>query len=280
MPAASAKLLVNKLHFHYLDPYQEGHSPVHNTDSRVKVVLTLAFILTTALIPIGAWPIYIFLYTVVFSLIILADVGPIRILKRSLLAVPFVLAALPLVFTTPGEQVLSINLGSWQLTATANGLEKFVSIGLKSWISVQAATLLIFTTQFPDILGAMRALRVPRLLVAIFSLMWRYLFVLADEALRMRRARSARSGDSGIRGLKKGGTISWRAKIAGGMAGNLFMRSLDRSERIYTAMLSRGYDGEVRSIPLPGLKTSQWMILLLGLSALGLLILLSVLIGG
>ena len=66
----------------------------------------------------------------------------------------------------------------------------------------------------------------------------------------------------------------------GGMAGNLFMRSLDRSERIYTAMLSRGYDGEVRSIPLPELKTSQWIILILGLSILGLLILLSVLIGG
>jgi cobalt/nickel transport system permease protein len=268
------------LHIHYLDPYQAGYSPVHQTDARVKVVLTVAFIFTTALIPIGAWPIFILLYAILFSLIILAEVGSGRVLKRSILALPFVLAALPLVFTTPGEQMLTLDLGIWRLTATFEGLEKFLSIGLKSWISVQVAALLIFTTQFPDILAALRALRLPRLLVAIFGLMWRYLFVLADEVLKLGRARAARSGDSGDPGMSKGRSISWRAKIAGGMAGSLFIRSLDRSERIYVAMLSRGYNGEIRLIALPGLNPLQWTILILGLAILGFFLLLSHLFWG
>jgi cobalt/nickel transport system permease protein len=223
---------------------------------------------------------FVLLYAILFSLIILADIGVGRVLQRSILALPFVLAALPLVFTTSGEQILILDLGLWRVTATLEGVEKFLSIGLKSWISIQAATLLIFTTQFPDILAALRALRVPRLLVAIFGLMWRYLFVLADEAIKLRRARAARSGDSGIRGMNKGGSVSWRAKIAGGMAGSLFIRSLDRSEWIYVAMLSRGYDGEVRSIPLSRLKPSQWTILIFGLGILGIIMLISALFWG
>lgn len=268
------------MHIHFLDPYQVRNSPVHHLDPRLKLVLTVAFILTTALIPIGTWPVYILLFAVIFSLIILADVGIGKVLKRSLLAFPFVLAAVPLIFTTPGRQLFTISYGFWQLTAASSGIAWFISIGLKSWISVQAAILLTFTTPFPDILAAMRALRVPRLLVAIIGLMWRYLFVLADEAIRLLRARAARSSDSGIQDLPRGGKISWRAQIVGGMAGSLFMRSLDRSDRIYVAMLSRGYDGEVRSIPLPELNASQWIILVAGVGILGVLLILSLLLGG
>ena len=51
------------------------------------------------------------------------------------------------------------------------------------------AIVLASTTAFPDLLAAMRALRLPRLLVAVIGLMWRYLFVLVDEVMRLMRAR-------------------------------------------------------------------------------------------
>ena len=69
-------------------------------------------------------------------------------------------------------------------------------------------------------------------------------------------------------------------RIAGGMAGNLFMRSLERSDRIYVAMLSRGYDGEMRSMPLPEMKVSNWLALIVGGMILSLLMILSFLVGG
>lgn len=268
------------MHIHFLDPYQEVSSPIHRTDPRVKLVLSLAFILTTALIPIGAWPIYILLVAIIFSAAILSSVGIIYVLKRAVLAFPFMLAALPLVFTTPGLPFYSLNIGPWELTMTLAGVTRFISIALKSWISVQAAILLTATTPFPDLLVAMRAVRVPRLIVAIFGLMWRYLFVLADEALRLIRARAARSGDSGNTGFNSGGSFTWRAQTAGGMAGNLFIRSLERSDRIYVAMLSRGYDGEVRTMPLPEMKVSNWIVLIVGGMILSLLVIFSYLVVG
>ena len=82
--------------------------------------------------------------------------------------------------------------------------------------------------------------------------MWRYLFVLVDEVLRLMRAREARSGHPvEPRRRRIGGSLAWRARVTGGMAGNLMLRSFDRSERIYAAMASRGYDGEVRGLPRP-----------------------------
>jgi cobalt/nickel transport system permease protein len=98
-------------------------------------------------------------------------------------------------------------------------------------------------------------LRFPRVLVAIISFMWRYIFVLVDEALRLGRAREARSAVRS--GQKSGGSLSWRAKVVGGMAGNLFIRSYSRSERIYNAMAARGYQGELRTLALPHLGAND-----------------------
>lgn len=266
------------MHIHFLDPYQDRPSPVHRLDPRVKFILTLGFILTCALTPTGAWPIYIMLLAMILAVEILSELGVAFVLKRALLALPFVLAALPVIFAPQGTPLIEIPLGRWTLEVTQEGLARFVSIALKSWISVQAAIVLAASTPFPDILVAMRAVKVPRLLVAIFGLMWRYLFVLADEALRLLRARAARSGQADLRGIKPGGSLAWRASQAGGMAGNLFVRALERSDRIYVAMLSRGYDGEVRSAPLSPLASGSWLVLIFGLTILVLLLFLALLI--
>ena len=102
--------------------------------------------------------------------------------RSAFFALPFVLAALPLVFTRPGDPLGTIEIGPLALTISGQGLREFTTIALKSWVSVQAALLLSFTTPFPDLVEALRRLRVPRLLVAIIGFMYRYLAVLAGEA--------------------------------------------------------------------------------------------------
>jgi cobalt/nickel transport system permease protein len=303
------------MHISFLDPYQPRPSLIHRLDARVKLVLALAFILATALAPPGAWPVYVLLFALVFAVEILSELGVGHVLRRALIALPFALAALPVLFTVPGPALLTLQIGPWDLTITGPGLDRFISILLKSWISVQMAIVLAASTAFPDLLMAMRAIRVPRLLVAIFGLMWRYLFVLADEALRLLRARSARSGlayqpfdpklttearrtrrfpnrlrasmvrsstvpDHDRSAGKVGGTVAWRARVTGGMAGSLFLRSFERSDRIYAAMAARGYDGEVRAFPLPPIAPVSWVVLVGGLSLLGLLTLLGYLFWG
>jgi len=49
------------------------------------------------------------------------------------------------------------------------------------------------------------------------------------------------------------------------MAGSLFLRSFERAERVYAAMLARGYDGEIRSLPQPALSSRSYRLLAGGL---------------
>jgi cobalt/nickel transport system permease protein len=103
-------------------------------------------------------------------------------------------------------------------------------------------------------------------MVAIISFMYRYLAVLTGEAARMSRARTARS--AARPGLRSGGSIGWRASVTGHMVGSLFLRSYERSERIYGAMQARGFDGELRSMPGPPLTRPAVMALAVVLAAL------------
>lgn len=270
------------MHLHFLDPYQARRSLVHQMDARIKVVLVVAFILTAAMVPPGAWPVYILLLSLVVAFEVLSELGVGSVIKRSSLALPFVLAAIPLMLTIPGPAVLSFGLGSWHFAVTVPGIERFLSVACKSWLSVQAAIVLAATTEFPQLLRALRALKLPRLLVAVIGLMWRYLFVLVDEALRLLRARSARSGhtdaQSNPAARRSGGSLGWRARVVGGMAGSLFLRAFERSDRIYVAMLARGYDGEIRSFDLPALRTGEILMMTAVLALLGILLLMGYLV--
>jgi cobalt/nickel transport system permease protein len=212
------------------------------------------------------------LLSIILAVEVLSELGVGYVLRRALLALPFMLAALPLLFTVEGEVLFRLQLGPWALAPTVPGLERFASLALKSWISVQAGILLAATTCFPDLLAAMRAIGFPGMLVSIFGLMWRYLFVLADEAMRLHRARLSRSGQSNQAGLRLGGSLSWRARVTGGMAGSLFLRAFERSDRIYMAMVSRGYDGEARGLPMPRLRAAHWLLLMISLVFFALLL--------
>jgi cobalt/nickel transport system permease protein len=89
----------------------------------------------------------------------------------------------------------------------------------------------------------------PAVIVSIISFMYRYLAVLTDEAARMSRARQSRSAQAPAG--RPGGSLWWRAQVTGSMVGLLFIRSYERSERIYAAMLARGFSGTVQSVELP-----------------------------
>jgi len=279
------------MHVHFLDPYRPRTSLVHMLDGRAKFILTVAFILTTSLTPVAAWPVYVLLFALVLSVGILSGLGTGYILKRSLLVLPFVLAAFPVIFTNGKTALFAFSIGSWTLTAHSEGLARFTSVALKSWISVQAAIIMAASTPFPELLQSMRVVGVPSLLVSMFGMMWRYTFVLVDEALRLMRARAARSGRwadqpgtpivaQGRLHRREGGSVFWRARVTGGMTGNLLLRAFERSDRIYISMLSRGYDGEVRLLPLQPLTAATLAILAAGLVLLALLLSFGILFWG
>lgn len=259
------------MHFSALDTYLPGESPLHRLDARVKVVLTLLLVLTVVLTPDGLWPAFAVLQIALLLAAVLGQVGLGRYTRRSAVALPFALSALTVAFSTPGEAVWRWTVLGFPLVVRLEGLVRFGSIVIRSLLSVQGAVLLAGTTKFPDILLALRTLRVPSVLVGTAGFLYRYLFVLADEAQRMMRAREARSAAPTGQG---GGSIVWRARVTGGMAGSLFIRSYERSERIYDAMVARGYDGEARALQNTALRCADLFVGIL--SAMALLVLLIV----
>ena len=222
--------------------YRQHHSPLHRIDARVKLVFTLAFIILLNLAPAAAWPAYILSYALILSATLLSRVGVGLVHKRALLALPFIIAALPLIFSGPPPRLDLSLFNALHVPLSLPGLERFASIAIRSWLSVQAAVLLAATTRFPDLLSALQNLNIPPIFVAIIGLMWRYLHLIGEEALRMLRARASRSAAS-LGNRPSGGRLAWRARVTGGMAGSLLLRALERSDRVYAAMLSRGYDG-------------------------------------
>jgi cobalt/nickel transport system permease protein len=241
-----------------LDRYIARESSIHAADARIKFVLVVGFILSLSLLPIGSFAALAIGWLALVLLSSIARLGPFRLTRGSFFAAPFLLAALPLIFTRQGDPLGDVNFGLFTLTASGEGLRMFATIALKSWVSVQAALLLTFTTPFPELVEALRRLHLPALMVAIIGFMYRYLAVMTDEATRMMRARAARSADPLGTG---GGSLFWRAKVVGSMVGSLFLRAFERSERVYAAMQSRGFTGEMRYMTGRSLYTSEWLAL-------------------
>jgi cobalt/nickel transport system permease protein len=228
--------------------------------------LTVAFIVTVSLLPIGSYLALALAWLAIVALSWSAKIGPWRTARSAFFALPFMLAALPLVFTRGGPSLAVIDLGPLTVSVSAEGLRQFTTIALKSWVSVQAALLLSFTTPFHDLIDGLRELRLPRVMVAIISFMYRYLGVLSEETARMNRARASRSAERP--GTHAGGTLGWRARVTGAMVGSLFLRSYERSERVYAAMQARGFDGELRYLPGPPLARRAIALTGLALAAL------------
>ena len=257
------------MHIHITDQYRPGYSVVHRLDPRAKIIVAVLFILAVSLTPFGVFWAYALLYALLIVAALSSGIGMPYMLRRSFIAIPFALAAVTLPFTVPGETLVTVPvLGG--LDVTIEGTVRFASIMVKSWISVQMAILLVAVTLFTDLLWGLRALRLPGPLVTIVGFTYRYLFVLSDEAMRLMRARSARSASA--EGRPSGKRLLWQGKVTGRMVGSLLLRSLERSERIYQAMLARGYDGQLRTLSHPRMRRQDYLVLLISATLLFLVV--------
>jgi cobalt/nickel transport system permease protein len=239
------------------DNYQEGSSAIHGLDPRVKVAAVVMFVLTVNLVPEGDWFTFFIFWFGVWAVIRAAGIPVVDVVHGSAVALPFVLAAIVIPFTVPGRELFALPVLGWEVTEP--GLIRFLSILLRFGMAVQMAVLLTRVTRFPDVIWALRGLGLPPALVTVISLMYRYFFVIGDEALRMRRARSARSAD--LQGDRRPSAL-WQTRVVGLMVGSLFLRALGRSERIHAAMLSRGYDGSPRLLSSFRMELTDWLVLL------------------
>ncbi|MEU6073426.1 cobalt ECF transporter T component CbiQ [Micromonospora sp. NPDC047074] len=233
-------------HAHVL--YRERTSPVHRLPPEVKIAAMVAFTLAVVATPRAAFWAFGAYAILVAAVAALARVEPGWLLRRSLIELPFVLFAVALPFLGAGERVDVLGL-----RLSSDGLYGAWNIVAKGTLGVLASLLLAATTTTRDLILGLDRLRCPQILTQIAAFMLRYLDVLVGEARRMRVARLSRGDDP---------RFLWQLSGFAAGIGALFLRAFERGERVYLAMLSRGYTGRMPAVwQGAGVATAgQWLV--------------------
>jgi len=226
------------VHHAYIDHLAMGDSPAHRLDARAKLAVAVAF--TAIVVTVPRYDVAALCPYAVLPFAWLAFGGvPLGFVARHLLIVSpfiaFVAAFNPLYDAAP----VLVRLGPWAFWVRGGALS-CASVCLKFALTVSILVALISTTRFHDLLRAMAWFRLPRLFIIELSFLYRYLFLLVEQVQRMKRARDCRAVGTA--------PFGWRLRAAGGIIGNLFLRTLERGERVYAAMAARGFDGSVRTL--------------------------------
>lgn len=233
----------------FLDQYSDGNSFLHRLDARTKFLFVLLFIISIALTPPGSWYVFTVYFVIMATLTLAARLPITYIFRRSLTVMPFVLMiAIFIPFFKSGEIAGSYNIWLWQINVTYSGIQVLLNILVKAWLSILSLIWLTSTTKLTHLLYALERLHFPHILVIILSFMYRYIFVIVDEIMRMKQARDSRNF---------GGRKLLQLRTMGNMIGTLFIRSYERSERVYIAMVARGFNGQVHVLDPLRFKTGD-----------------------
>jgi cobalt/nickel transport system permease protein len=214
----------------YLEDLANGTTSIHLIDPRIKVLTAMLFVV--CVVSFDKYTISAMLPFVLFLIAVMgiANIPADFLLKKLILVSPF--AIMVGIFNPLLDQQPMLHLGTFTVTG---GWLSFLSILLRFSLTVSAMLILVATTGFNAVCMAMVKLGMPRIFAVQLLMLYRYIFVLIDEGLRMYQARTLRS-------FQKRGMAM---KTYGHMAGQLLLRTLDRAQRIHLAMLCRGFDGTI-----------------------------------
>lgn len=244
----------------YIDRHSEIDSYIHQIDPRIKLIAMFTLILSIIFTRPEAFVCFA-LYALFIAILILISKIPLKfILKKSLVIIPFVLmVAIFIPFFKKGEIAGGYSFGSLRLTVTYDGLMVLWNVLVKGYLSILSMILLMASIRFSDFLKALETLKLPRLFIMILSFMYRYIFVIEDELLKMRQAKQSRS---------VGGSNWLHAKALANMLGVLFIRAYERGEKVYLAMCSRGFNGNIKTMHNFRVKRGDFLFLLFIVSVL------------
>lgn len=209
-----------------MDELAVQRSPVHGLNATAKLISTIVYILTvmsfdkydqSGLVPMLLWPVLMYQLSGI----------PIRTCFYKLrIVLPLVMAVG--IFNPFFDRAIVIQLGSLGISG---GVISMFTLMLKGVLCLMASFLLVATTPFDSICASLRRLHVPRMLVTLLLLTYRYVGVMTEELGIMTDAYHLRApGQKGIH------ISAW-----GSFLGQLLLRSMDRAQELYASMLLRGY---------------------------------------
>jgi cobalt/nickel transport system permease protein len=222
----------------------DADSPLHRLPPQCKVAATGLFVVAVVTTPREAWWAFVLDLALLVGLAVLGRVPLGVVGRRLVLEAPFLAFAVLLPFVAGGARV---DVGP--LSLSESGLWGAWNILAKGTLGAFAAVLLVSTTELPAILRGLERLHVPRAFTTVAGFMVRYADVVSGEMHRMAVARQSRGHDP--RWL-------WQARAVAASAGALFVRSYERGERVYLAMVARGYDGALPVLHDDAAPPGRW----------------------
>jgi len=214
-----------------IDRYANLNSAVHRIEPRIKII-SFGILIVSAVFAGGIQAALFFLATAV--LILLASRLPVRfILKRVKVICVFVVPILILMpLTVPGTPLASFG----PLVVSEEGLSFAVLVAVRSVAAILLVVTMLGTQRFDTTLKALSMLYVPGIIIQMLLFTYRYIFVMIDEFLRIWSSMRA-----------KGFKFSFSRHgftMMGNLIGMLLIKSYERAERVYQAMISKGYTGD------------------------------------
>jgi len=220
---------------HLLDSYAyRGRLSACSPD--LKLLLAASALGVTVMAPSPVAPVMVLL--VMGGAVLLSGV-PAGVYAKAMMGPVFF--SLPILLLIPfmagGEApLMAVEVFSLEFTATREGTNLALLLAIRALAGSATLFFVIFTTPMAVVFSAMRRLRLPPLFVEMCMLIYRFLFVIADEAERMLHAQRVRLGYTSMRR----GIDSFAL-----LASNLLLRSYLRAERVTSALEARGYTGSV-----------------------------------
>ncbi|MEB3309241.1 MAG: cobalt ECF transporter T component CbiQ [Snowella sp.] len=221
----------------------------HRLAPQIRLLCALLFVFFTSFTPNGHWETWKIYGLGLILLILASKVSLSVLLQRVAIESAFIGVVLLGTLFRDGGEIL------WQwgwFRITTEGVTVLGSVSFKAILCLLMLNLLVLTTPITQLLSALTILKTPPLLVAILSSMYRYLGLLIEEAETMRRAALSRNLMN---------NAQWQRLIIGNTIGLLFIRTYQRGERVYQAMLARGYQGVPMITQSPTLAPRDWLAL-------------------
>lgn len=209
-------------------------------DPRVKIISTLLAVTCTVIVQnITVFPLF---FLAALILVLSAGVSLKEFLLRSFVFISFfaLIIALPLPFITSGVPVAEFSLLGYVVTVTGEGVYLATAFILRVWAALSLLNMMVLTTSFDRLISAFSSLRLPKILTLLLDLTLRFIFEVSYEAARLSRAQDARM-------FRKLGLLDRMRSVAPILSG-IFIRSYRRADRVYNAMIARGFDGKYISL--------------------------------
>jgi cobalt/nickel transport system permease protein len=250
----------------YIEDLSGKHGLLQAINPFAKLVAIIFMIVASLFISALS---YLALICTVPLILAIASRIPLRYLVSRTFFIPAFAAiiTLPILFLTPGNAITQTHLGALNIIVTFEGLARMLTFSVRVWFCVASLTLLVLSTGFDKLLRLLSSLRTPPIIVQLFSLTYRYFFVSVHEAQSVLIAKEART-------YVHRHTINYQAlKDLGAILSTLFIRTYERSERVYMAMKSRGFEIENKNrISLPKFRLLDFFFAATIFTAFGLLV--------